>query len=200
MKILAFADTHGSSRAMKKLKKKAKNVDLVICLGDFTIFETNMEKVLKQINALGKEVILLHGNHEYDRIVANACKKFDRITFLHKKTKVIGNCLFMSYGGGGFSLTDKEFEKLGKKKFVVDMKKHKTKKSFLLLHGPPYGTALDELWMGEHCGNKSFRDFIKKYKPDYVLAGHIHECFGNEQKMGKSLLLNPGPEGKIITV
>jgi uncharacterized protein len=197
MRVLTFTDIHGSMSILKTLKKKAKNVDLILCMGDFTVFEMDMERVLKKINALGKDVLLIHGNHEYSNEVARLCKKHKRITFLHKKTKVIGNCLFMGYGGGGFALKDKEFEKFGVA-LSKEMKKHKDKKSILMLHGPPYGTKLDELYAGAHCGNKSYTRFIKKSKPDFVFAGHIHECFGHVEKIGKSVLRNPAPDGRII--
>lgn len=197
MRVLAFADVHGSMATLKVLKKKAKNVDLILCLGDFTVFEMDMPKILKKINALGKDVLLIHGNHEYPDEVARLCKKHKRITFLYNKIKIVGNCLFMGYGGGGFALKDKTFDKLGKK-WAKEMKKHKDKKSVLMLHGPPYGTKLDELYAGVHCGNKSYTRFIKKYKPHFVFAGHIHECFGNVEKLNGSILRNPAPDGRII--
>ena len=33
-----------------------------------------------------------------------------------------------------------------------------------------------------------------------ALSGHFHETFGVDDKIGKSLLLNPGDEGIIIEV
>ncbi len=67
MKILGFTDMHGSLSALKKLKKKAKKADIVLCLGDFTIFGDNLIYFLKKINNFGKPVLMIHGNHEYRR-------------------------------------------------------------------------------------------------------------------------------------
>ena len=39
MNILCVADMHGSWKAYKDIKKKAKKADIIIMAGDFTIFE-----------------------------------------------------------------------------------------------------------------------------------------------------------------
>ena len=64
MKILIFTDTHGSESAYKELKKKAKDVDFIICCGDVTIFENDIEKIMKKLSQLGKDVFIIHGNHK----------------------------------------------------------------------------------------------------------------------------------------
>ena len=74
------------------------------------------------------------------------------------------------------------------------------KKVVLLLHGPPYGTRLDELTKGTYCGNKSYTEWIKRKQPRLVIAGHIHENFEKKDKIGKSLVVNPGPFGMIIEI
>ena len=49
MKILAIVDMHGSAKAFKEMKKKAKKVDLVINAGDFSIFEQGIEKFMDKM-------------------------------------------------------------------------------------------------------------------------------------------------------
>ena len=45
MKILAFVDLHGSLNALKRLSKqiKSKKPDIIVCAGDISIFENNLE-------------------------------------------------------------------------------------------------------------------------------------------------------------
>ena len=73
MHILAFVDSHGMADAMKELERKAKFADIILCAGDFTIFERDMDKVLKRMNSFGKPVLLIHGNHESESELQKAC-------------------------------------------------------------------------------------------------------------------------------
>ena len=195
MMLLAFVDTHGDADSLKKLKRKAVRADLVICAGDITIFENKMKSVLREINSFHKPVLIVHGNHESEERLREECKKYKNLIFLHKRFYEKENILFVGYGGGGFSLKDEKFERFTKK----IKKKRIGKKLVLILHGPPYGNKTD-LIMEEHAGNKSFRDFIKHEKPLLVICGHLHENSGVQDKLGKSLVINPGPEGKLIEV
>lgn len=197
MKILACVDMHGSKRAFKELKKKAKKADIVVCCGDITIFGIEQEKIVKEFDKLGKEVLMLHGNHELDRELREDCKKTKNVKFMHRALLRKNGIVFLGLGGGGFALKDKKFEKWSK---VVEKKIKKGEKVVLMLHGPPYGTKVDELTKGTYCGNKSYTVWIKRKQPKLVVCGHIHENFGRIDKIGKSLVVNPGPFGRIIKV
>jgi hypothetical protein len=45
--------------------------------------------------------------------------------------------------------------------------------------------------MGLHVGSKAIHDFIKAFKPDLVVCGHIHEARGTD-KIGETVMINPG--------
>jgi Icc-related predicted phosphoesterase len=70
----------------------------------------------------------------------------------------------------------------------------------LVLHYPPKG-YFDIIKMkgnalnGTSAGIGFFLEAIKKSKPALVLCGHMHEYQGME-KIGKSVLVNPGPAGE----
>ncbi|MBU0471342.1 MAG: metallophosphoesterase [Nanoarchaeota archaeon] len=193
MKILAFTDHHGSPEDFKEVARKAKSADIIICGGDFTIFEHEIEYIMEQINNLPKKVLIIHGNHEDEETVRFLANHFKNVEFIHKGYYEIKDYLFIGYGGGGFSTTDPEFEELSKQ-FKQIMK---GKKTILITHGPPYGTKTDKIGMG-YVGNKSFTKFIKEAQPEIVICGHIHETFGKRDNIGKSKVINPGPEGEII--
>jgi len=203
MKILAFTDLHASITELKKIEAKIKkyNPEAIICCGDFTIFEQNIEAVLRKLDAFGMPVYLIHGNHEMDVIVKKLCAKTKNITFVHNKIFPLGEYTVVAHGGGGFYgrgklAGDKEFEE-----FVRKNKEKITGKIILMTHAPPANSALDYIeWMDDHVGCKSYMDFIKEYKPILALSGHIHETFGAVQKIGKTTLCNPGPGGKVITL
>ena len=198
MKILAFTDMHGSLKALNEIKQKAKDADLIVCAGDFSIFEQKIEYFLDQFNKLKKPFLVIPGNHETGEDMQKASYLFENIINLHKTTKAVDNYLFIGYGEGGFSMTDKRFEKFGKA-MEHHLKKHKGKKVILVTHAPPYNTKLDRI-SGEPCGNKSIKNFILRAKPDLVISGHLHENAGKHDKLGKITMINPGPLGKIVEI
>ena len=137
---------------------------------------------------------MLPYNHETDEQIMGVCKKYPQMIYLQRKWLRKKEYLFMGYGGGGFSFIDKKFEKL-----AVRFKKliKKGDKVILVSHAPPYGTKVDKVGR-EHCGNKSIRKFIQKEKPDLVICGHIEDCAGKEDKIGKTRIVNPGWDGKVL--
>lgn len=195
MKILAFADTHGNLAFLNRLVAKSKHsgVDLVVCAGDLSMFSHKLGKLVKILSQCRK-VLLLHGNHESPKEMRAICSRYKNVIFLHKKSHRIGNYLFLAYGGGGFSHRDKAFES-NAVKFKSKIKKED--EVVLITHAPPYNTKLDLVY-GNHIGNFSIRKFIEMVKPQLVICGHIHECENKMQVVNKTLVINPGHEGKIL--
>src|SRR3989338_7477710 len=198
MKILAFTDIHGSLSALRRIgqKTKSQNPDLLVCAGDVTIFERGIIGILRRLNKFNKKIVMIHGNHEDDKTLFRLSKLFKNIIFIHKNYFVQDNVMFLGYGGGGFALVDKEFEKIAITKFKQVIKNNQDKKIILVTHAPPYKTRLDKLMQG-HCGNKSIRNFVERNKIDLLICGHLHENFGKEGKIGRTKVINPGPFGKI---
>ncbi len=201
MKILAFTDTHGSLSALRRIEHKVKlqNPDLLVCAGDISIFEHGIIGISRRLNKLNKKIIIIHGNHEDESTFRKLSKLFKNIIFTHKKHYAENDILFLGYGGGGFVMIDKEFEKIANAKFKKIIKANKDKKIILVTHAPPYKTRLDKLIQG-HSGNKSIRHFVEKNKVDLLICGHLHENFGKEDKIKKTKIINPGPFGKIIYI
>jgi len=140
-----------------------------------------------------KPLLLIHGNHEDEHELERVCQSHKNIIWLHKKFYESGEYIFSGYGGGGFAMREKGFEQFSKK--ITETAKGK--KLVMLFHQPPHKNKTDYIW-GEHAGSKSFREFIKKAKPELALCGHLHENSGKHDRIGKTLVMNPGPEGKYI--
>ena len=198
MKLLLFVDMHGSLNSLEEIKKKSGDADLIVCAGDITIFESDIEFFIAELAKLGKEVIIIHGNHEDQKTLESLCLLYDNIHFVHKKKKKIGDVLFIGYGGGGFSFKDKELENVGGK-MSKWIKEHKKGKIIVVSHGPPYGTKLDKL-NEDHVGNITLRKFIMQNKVDFLICGHLHENEYKKDMLKKTILINPGPNGMIIEV
>ena len=119
----------------------------------------------------------------------------DNIIFLHKRTYTIKDYTFFGYGGGGFDPHDPKLESL------IPKVKKVAKQLIFLTHMPPYNTKLDYLpRYKKHAGSISSLKFIKETKPILVVAGHLHENFNKQDKVGKTFIINPGPLGKIIEI
>ncbi len=200
MKIFAFTDLHGDSEALRKIEEKIKKhkPELIVCAGDLSIFGDHFTYLVAELDSFGLPVLLIPGNHEQDSLIRHAGTMFDNVKDIHKKTYLVNGCLFIGYGSGGFSLVDEDFEKLTGK-FKQDIKKLKPKKIVLVTHAPPYNTKVDNIH-GNPAGNKSIRNFIQDIKPDLVICGHLHENEGKTDTIGRTKIINPGFEGKILIV
>lgn len=197
MRILAFTDMHGSTKAFKEIIKKSKKADILICCGDLTIFEQYLKKWLMKLNKVGKPVLIIPGNHESPIILKKVASHFKNIIFMDARSFEMEEYVILGAEGNGFSMVDKAFNRIAKA-FNKILKKN-TKKYILMTHAPPHNTKLDKIIDG-HCGNKSIRNFILKSKPVIAFCGHIHENNGKEDRLEKTRLINPGPYGQIVNV
>ncbi len=87
MKVLAFVDMHGNMDVFEAVKKKVEKAkpEIIICAGDFTIFENDIKKIMHKFSKLGKKVFLVHGNHEEGVVVKALAKEYENIEFIHKR-------------------------------------------------------------------------------------------------------------------
>ncbi len=200
MKLLAFVDMHSSFKAFKKLREKIKKQkpDVIVCAGDISVFEQGLSYLLKKFNKYKVPFLIVQGNHETRASLIKLAGKLKNIVFLHKKSFIFGDYLFLGYGGGGFSMTEPGLKKISKK-FKEVINKNEDKKVILITHAPPYNTKLDRIDRS-CCGNKTVRQFIEKNRVDLLLCGHLHENSGKKDKIKKTEVINPGPYGKIIRV
>ena len=198
MKLVLFTDPHGSMAAIKRVisKAKADDIEAVVCAGDLSLFERKLDKIVRELNKIKKPILIIPGNHETEKETKKVISKYDHLIYLHKKKYFIKDVLFMGFGTGGFSILEPDFEKM-EPKFKKGM--IKAKKTVLLIHGPPYKTKVDKIDR-DHVGNMSFKHFIIKHQPDLVVCGHIHETFNKRDKVGKSVIINPGPNGLVVEI
>ncbi len=95
--------------------------------------------------------------------------------------------------------------KRGRENLFLRLKGLKGRKVFVL-HYPPKGVfdiikEKGNSQSGKSSGVEFFTEAIRKYKPELVLCGHMHEYQG-AKKLGKSLVVNPGDaeKGKYAVV
>jgi len=210
MKFLAFVDAHGNKKILGGIEHIARkeSIDFLICAGDISLWGRNLKGILQQLDGIGTPLLIVPGNHESENELKGLCKEFKNIVYIHKGSYELKYgkhyYLFFGYGGGGFSLIDREFERTANKfiELYNRIKKEQTEKGMelkliLVTHAPPYGTTLDKL--DGYKGCKSIRKFIEQVKPAVHICGHLHENAGNIDIIGKTQIVNPG-KGKIIEI
>lgn len=199
MKLLAFVDMHGSNVAFRKIKEvlQKEDIDYIICAGDFTVFGDSQQKLVTKLDTLGKPILMLHGNHEDRDVLKKQCAASKNIIFMDKKILEVPGYTFVGHGGGGFALSDPDFDNWIGKNYKSINKKTKI---VFIMHQPPAETILAELVEGGEAGNRSYTKFIKKMKPVLAICGHLHYNAGLEDSIGKTRIVQPGPFGHIYNV
>jgi len=195
MKILAFADIHGSLEAAEKIAKLTLNseANAVLIAGDIAVNDLNLaEKILKKIgSSFNKPVFFVPGNMDSGSL---AFFKSDKIKCIHGSCETIENFSIIGVGGATsflstpFELTEKEIEI----KLNEAFKAYKQGNLILLSHAPPKNTKLDKVGVNLHVGSIAIRRFIEDKKPVLAVSGHIHEARGLD-KIGETIIVNPGP-------
>ena len=198
MKILAASDLHGESKLVKKLAERAEkeNVDLVVLCGDLTGW-AETKNLIKPFKDKNKQVLLIPGNWD-SFATTDFLANIYGVKNIHGYSVTYNNIGFFGAGGaegpGPGRISEKEiFNTL--KKAYSSLKK--VDKKIMVTHMHP-SNSLSEF--SGVPGSKSISEAIKKFKPDFLLHGHIHEASGMEENIGKTRVINVGKEGKIIEI
>ncbi|MBS3163226.1 metallophosphoesterase [Candidatus Woesearchaeota archaeon] len=199
MKLLAFVDLHSDLNQLKKLiaKAKEKQPDYLVCAGDISDFGRDIDQIFKELEKLNIPMLIIPGNHESSEGITKLCTKFKFAINIHKGCYEVNDYCFFGYGEGGFSEEDREFERIANK-FKKEI--NEKKKIIFVTHAPIYGTKVDYISQLGHRGNKSSRKFVLEVKPKLVICGHLHETATMIDKLGSTVIINPGKYGKIILI
>lgn len=205
MKILAFTDFHGDEKIIAKILKKIKkeDPDILVCPGDFTIFGKNLNKIMSKF-LVGKPLVFIPGNHEEGEKSVYLFAKKPGALLVHQTAIVVKGILFVGSGGGIYGKTEPTLDiskRVLTQKIKNFKKNHPKGKVVFITHRPARGTKCDFMTdIQEHVGATNITNFIEKNPIDLHICGHIHECFDTRDKIGKTITMNPGPDGTIINV
>lgn len=197
LKILAASDLHGESKLAKQLAYEAdkENVDLVVLCGDILGWRETKD-IIKPFKDKGKKVLIIPGNHE-SFATTDFIAEFYGIKNIHGYSAKYDKIGFFGAGGadiGPGMISEKElFETLRKAHNGLKG----IEKKIMVTHMHP-SESLSEF--SGIPGSKAIRKAVKDFKPDVLIHGHIHEAGGFEEKMGKTLVINVGRQGRIIEI
>jgi uncharacterized protein len=195
MKIQVFSDIHGDTRSLERLL--AQPADIHIAAGDLTTFGRGLDRCGPILQSHGESVWVLPGNHETDSQNSEFCSRFG-LTDFHRQIRKIGAT---HWAGLGYS-NPTPFDTPGEYtegQIAEELEKFRGLSSlYLVVHFPPHGTRLDEIAAGKHAGSPTLRAWVEREQPEMLFCGHIHECAGRSDQIGRTRCFNVGKAGYVI--
>ena len=194
MKLLLFSDLHCDSEAAAQLVNRARSVDVVVGAGDFGTVRSGINICIEILQKITKPAILVAGNNESTEELLEACSSWPHAHVLHGSAITVGGVVFFGIGGGipitPFGSWSYDFSEDEATKLLAGCPKG----CVLVSHSPPLG-AVDVSSSGRSLGSTAVREVILRQQPLLVVCGHIHGSGGQTANLGKSTVINAGPDG-----
>ncbi len=167
MKILAVSDEESNALWSERVREIAEGVDLIISCGDLR--REYLEFLLTMINA---PLLYVFGNHDECEIEGGICIDGRVVEVEGVRFAGLGGC--MRYRLGVNMYTESEMRRrwwsLRPRVWLkggVDV---------LVTHAPAKGWGdLEDL---AHSGFETFNGIMNRYRPKYMLHGHVHGSYG----------------------
>ena len=173
MKILVISDQECPAFYEYYTEGKLKEYDLIISCGDLKA------RYLSFIVSVARAPVLyVHGNHDtgYDKKPPEGCDCIENQIAVYKGLRILGLGGCRRYHPGAHQYTDKEMGRRIRKLWWklrsyggVDI---------LVTHAPPEGVGDDT--DNAHRGFGAFLKFMDKYRPKYLLHGHVHTNYSHD--------------------
>jgi len=173
MKILALADQESKFLWDYFDKDYVRDIDLILSCGDlkasYLSFMATMCKA---------PVLYVPGNHDtrYPAAPPEGCTCVDDRIFCYQGLRILGLGGSICYNNGIYQYTEAQMKRRVSKLRFQLMKN----KGFdlLLTHSPAAGCGDGE--DQAHCGFHTFSNLMHKYKPAYMVHGHMHANYSSK--------------------
>lgn len=187
MKILIISDEECPALWDYYTPGRLAEYDLILSCGDLK------SKYLSFLVTMARcPVLYVHGNHDtdYDRVPPEGCDCIDGHVVTYNGVRILGLGGCRRYHPGKYQYSEYEmWKQILKLRFAlwrtggVDI---------VVTHAPPAGVGdLDD---PAHRGFEAFRKLLDKYKPAYLVHGHVHLRYGADptrvRKYGDTAVIN----------
>lgn len=205
MKIQIFSDIHGDLRTLEKLMSVP--ADVYISVGDLSNFGKGLDVCAPLLAKQASRVWSIPGNHETAEQNHEFCARggfFDFHRQLRQlETRGDTKTGATNWAGLGYSNptpfdTPGEYTEEQIAEYLSAFKN--VKPLYLVVHAPPYGSKLDEFAPGKHAGSTAVREFVDREQPEMLFCGHIHECGGKSDQLGRTRCFNVGKKGYLLEI
>ena len=173
MKILAVSDEECAALWDYYTPGKLKEYDLIISCGDlkaeYLSFLVTMAKC---------PVLYVHGNHDgnYARKRPEGCDCIDGKVVVYNGVRILGLGGCRQYHPGAHQYTESQMRRrIRKLRFALRRTKGV---DIVVTHAPAKGLGDAEDYA--HRGFESLVELLDKYRPEYMLHGHVHMSYGRE--------------------
>ena len=193
LRILAAGDLHGDVDVARKLSAKGlkEKVDLVVLAGDIYGYSEGDGSILAPFQKAGQKVVFVPGNCDFDE---EHVALRERAKSIHNYYVTYGDVGIVGVGNPNWKLSLDEGDLSEIKRNFGRMK---AGKRILVSHLHAAGTKAE---FSGIPGDDVLRDAVDEFKPDLLIAAHIHEGEGIEDKIGKTRVIQVGRRGKVISV
>ena len=174
MRILAVSDEECPALWDYYVPGKLKEYDLIISCGDLKA------SYLSFLVTMGnKPLLYVHGNHDgrYSNTPPEGCDCIEDRVVTYNGVRILGLGGCSWYHEGPHQYTERQMRRrIRKLRFQL----WKTKGvDIVVTHAPPRGVGDSE--DNAHRGFEAFLELLDKYKPQYLLHGHVHMSYGMDQ-------------------
>jgi len=173
VKILVLADEEERSLWDYYSKEKTAGVDLILSAGDL-----KSDYLSFLVTVVNRPLLYVRGNHDthYTMRPPEGCDCIEDKIFNVGGLRILGLGGCYMYNGGPNQYTEKQMESRIRKLRFKLMRSNGV--DIVLTHAPArgYGDADDIVHMGYEC----FLPLLDKYKPKYLIHGHVHKSYGHE--------------------
>lgn len=171
MKILVVADEEEKSLWDYYTPEKTAGVDLIISCGDLSA--EYLEFLVTMTNC---PLVYVRGNHDrdYDRRPPEGCNNIENKIYDFQGLRILGLGGSMRYKEGSDMYTESEMRaRISRMNRSIVLRNGF---DVLVTHAPARGYGdMSDL---PHRGFECFNTLLMKWKPKYMLHGHVHRSYG----------------------
>jgi Icc-related predicted phosphoesterase len=195
MNILCFSDLHLDGAAARRLAARALvgNLDLVVSAGDLGLDGVHDREIYEVLAKSGVPVLAVPGNHDGD----DAYERMTELVGWKSIDRVIHDCGEYVFAGYGIRANpdDMAQEEARFRAFADLVEDVPPERLVLVTHLPPSGTlaARDRRLIDR--GSAALAEWVLRRQPTAVICGHVHHREPVTERLGATLVVNPGPFG-----
>lgn len=174
MKILAISDEECAALWDYYTPGKLKGYDLIIACGDLKADYLSFLVTMANV-----PVLYVHGNHDggYQHMPPEGCDCIDGQYVEYNGVRIIGLGGCLRYHPGPFQYTEAQMRRrIHRLRYQLWRNKGV---DIVVTHAPPRGVGDGD--DPAHLGFQALLDLVDKYRPKYLLHGHMHLRYGMDR-------------------
>lgn len=187
MKLLLISDEESSYLWDHYKPGMLKDIDAILSCGDL---KANYLSFL--VTMANRPLFYVYGNHDgsYERKPPEGCDCIDGKIITYKGLRILGLGGCPTYSGGPHQYTERQMEKRIAKLWLQIRRAGGV--DIILTHAPAAGCGDGADYA--HRGFEAFLPILEKYKPKYLIHGHVHMSYGRDiprlTQYGDTIIVN----------